>query len=337
MRIAIVNDIKMTVELLKRVISTNKNHELAWIAYNGQEAIEKCKADTPDLILMDLVMPVLNGVEATRQIMKDTPCAILIVTSSVKSHISMVFDAMGCGALDVTRTPIVDFKSPTFGGEDLLLKIDKVGSLMGKVAKKASYNQVDTLSQKFLPPLLVIGSSTGGPSALTKILSSFPKVPSFATVIIQHVDEQFASSFAQWLGQSLSQNVEIAEDNAEIKSGIVLIAGKNEHLILTDAKVLHYTKNPKDNPFHPSVDVFFTSVAKNWPNKCLAVLLTGMGSDGASGMKALTDAGWYTIAQSKESCVVFGMPKAAIEAKAVSAVLPLEQIGPAVLSFFKDK
>jgi two-component system response regulator WspF len=337
MRIAIVNDVKMTVEMLKRIISASQSHVIAWMAYDGKEAVEKCAVDTPDLILMDLIMPVMNGVEATEQIMKNNPCAILIVTSSFNSNVSMVFQAMGFGALDVVRTPLLDLKSSTYGGDDLLSKMDKIAVLIGKRSATANANKpIELKSAKYdLPPLLIIGSSTGGPMALTKVLSSFPNSPPFATVIIQHVDNQFAPSFAKWLGNEVSQPVEIAKENMQIKKGIVLIAGKNEHLVVNESRTLHYSKNPKENPFRPSVDVFFSSAAKYWPNKSVAILLTGMGSDGAKGMKALQDAGWYTIAQDRHSCVVYGMPKAAIEANAISTILPLEKIGPDILSYFE--
>jgi two-component system, chemotaxis family, response regulator WspF len=339
MRIAIVNDMKMTVEMLKHIIISKGGYELAWVACNGAEAVEKCAADTPDLILMDLVMPIMNGVEATELIMKNTPCAILLVTASFTNNVSLVFNAMGFGALDVVKTPILDMKRSTFGGDELLFKIEKIAYLIGKGHKKEPGKPLDVSkpNKEHFPRLLIIGSSTGGPKAIIKVLSSLPSHPPFAIVIIQHVDQQFAPSFASWLESQISQKVQIAQDNMRITEGSVLIAGKNEHLLLNESNSLHYSKHPKDNPFRPSVDVFFSSVANHWPNKFIGILLTGMGSDGAKGMKTLMDSGWYTIAEHQSSCVVYGMPKAAIEANAASSILPIEEIGPAVLSYTESQ
>ena len=173
--------------------------------------------------------------------------------------------------------------------------------------------------------------------ALINVLSKFPQYPPFATIVVQHVDQQFASSFAKWLGGEVSQKVQIAQENMKIKEGVVLIAGKSEHLIMSESMTLLYSRHPKDNPFKPSVDVFFSSVAKHWPKKFIAILLTGMGTDGARGMKDLYDAGWHTIAEHRSSCVVYGMPKAAIEAHAITSILPLDQIGSTVLSYMESK
>ena len=183
----------------------------------------------------------------------------------------------------------------------------------------------------------MIGSSTGGPGALTKILSHFPENHSFATIIIQHVDEEFAPGLARWLSNEVSLNIQIAFDGMQPKKGMILLAGKNDHLILTETKTLKYTPKPVETPYHPSVDVLFNSVVRYWPENSLAVLLTGMGSDGAKGMKSLHDKGWYTIAEHQDSCVVYGMPKAAIELEGVSEVLHLEKIGPAILSYFESR
>lgn len=341
MRIAIVNDVKITVEVLKRIITSIDGHEVAWVAYDGAEAVKKCAADIPDLILMDLIMPVMNGVEATEVIMKSHPCPILIVTASVNKNLSMVFKAMGLGALDVVSTPILDLNSPDFGGLDLLNKIDRIASLIGKNVPKVKLPS-STIKTKGshegkVPPLLLIGSSTGGPIALTKILSRFHESPDFATIIVQHVDEQFAASLAHWLSQEVSQNIQIAYDGIHLKKGMVLLAGRNDHLMMTDAQTLQYTKHPIDNPYRPSVDILFNSIAQYWPDTSIAILLTGMGSDGAKGMKTLHSKGWHTIAEHEDSCVVYGMPKAAIELDAVSQVLHLEDIGPAILAYFESK
>jgi two-component system response regulator WspF len=276
-------------------------------------------------------MPVLDGVQATRKIMQNSPCAILIVTATVSGHASLVFEAMGYGALDVVKTPVLDPISHHVESKELLAKIDRIALLIDKSPK------MRPKKQKLPPatvPLLLIGSSTGGPMALVEILSHLPKEPPFGTVIIQHVDEQFAPGLGTWLQHESGAPVEMIAEGMRPKRGVVLLAGKNDHLIMDKSGSLHYTVEPVNNPYRPSVDVFYLSVASYWPDKSLAILLTGMGADGAKGMKALRDAGWHTIAQDEESSIVFGMPRAAIELGGASEVLPLSRIAPAIVDYF---
>lgn len=342
MRIAIVNDVRMIIEVLRRVISNVPSYEVAWIAKDGAEAVKKCAEDTPDLILMDLIMPVMGGVDATNAIMKNTPCAILIVTSNVSDNMSKVFEAMGYGALDVVNAPVVNNISSPEGIDEILKKIATIGQLLGikektkgKKDKGAGYGKLAGLKKK-LPPLVVIGASTGGPMALAKIISRFPENTQLATVIIQHVDQQFSQGLAAWLAEQTLIPVEIARNGIMPSAGKILLAGTNNHLMMTHSLALKYTPTPLELPYRPSVDIFFNSIAQNWPDKGVAILLTGMGNDGAKGMKALHDLGWHTIAEHQKSCVVFGMPKAAIELGAASEVLPIEQIAPKVLSYVRE-
>lgn len=336
MRIAIVNDMKMTVEMLRRIISAS-SHKVAWVAYDGAVAVNKCKEDRPDLILMDLIMPVMDGVEATRLIMEKSPCAILIVTASVGANASKVFEAMGFGALDVTKTPVMSPKTQTVDSKELMTKIERIATLI-RPAKSTppkpqqGHEQIPGLR----PPLLLIGASTGGPKALVEVLSGLPAHPSFATIIIQHVDQEFSAGLADWLSKETGQTVKIAQPGMRPQAGLTLLAGKNDHLIMEQGGHLGYTQDPVNNPYRPSVDVFFFSVASHWKQKAVAVLLTGMGADGAKGMKALHDLGWQTIAQDQKSSIVFGMPKAAIALGAASAILPLSDISKAIVDFFKN-
>ncbi|MBE9011360.1 chemotaxis response regulator protein-glutamate methylesterase [Pseudanabaenaceae cyanobacterium LEGE 13415] len=318
MRIAIVNDLSLAVEALRRAVKQAPQHEIAWVAYNGSEAVSKCAHDRPDLILMDLFMPEMDGVEATKLIMQRSPCAVLIVTADVQHSSAKVFEAMGYGALDAVNTP-------TFGKEDahiLLSKINTIGKLIGK--------------SKFMPlqskvPLVVIGASTGGPKAIVTILSQLPPDFGAAIVIVQHVDMQFAPGMIDWLDQQTALRVKKAQVGDRPTKGMVLFASSNDHLCLQANGTLTYTPYPIHYPYRPSVDVFFNSVAQNWGDRGTAILLTGMGRDGAEGLKALRLGGWYTIAQNESSCVVYGMPKAAIELNAAVDVLSPDAIATALL------
>jgi two-component system response regulator WspF len=300
MKIAIVNDMLMAVEALRRVLATVPEYELVWVARDGAEAVAKSRAQTPDLILMDLLMPVMDGVEATRQIMTYSPCAIVVVTASVNRYASKVFEAMGYGALDAVCTPIFGLSGNTEGAAGLLAKIAIIGKLLGKSAGQ-KHRSISPAKQFRLPnqtlPLVAIGASTGGPQALATILSQLPESFSAAIVIIQHVDVQFALSLVKWLNPQTPLTVELANLGCQLAAGKVLIAGTNDHLVWGANGTLMYTKEPRDYSYRPSVDVFFKSCAQHWPGKGVGVLLTGMGKDGAAGLMSLRSAGWHTIAQ----------------------------------------
>lgn len=334
MKIAIVNDMQLAVEALRRVLKQVPHYKLVWVARDGAEAVAKCAADRPDVILMDLLMPVMDGVEATRQIMLHYPCAILLVTASINAHLPKVFEALGYGALDVVVTPILGTCGYTRGSESLLEKISTLAKLLGKSAppqaRGISWVKQHTKRSK-TPPLVAIGASTGGPRAIATILSQLPKSFPAAVAIVQHIDVQFSPSLVQWLHYQCHLPVELAIAGNKFKAGKVLVAATNDHLILRSNLTLGYTPDPQNNPYRPSVDVFFSSLAQNWPTTGVAILLTGMGKDGAAGLQLLQGAGWHTIAQDPKSCVVYGMPKAAVDLGAATQVLSLDAIASTLL------
>jgi two-component system response regulator WspF len=334
MRIAIVNDLLIAIEALRRVIATVPDYELAWIAQDGAEAVTKCQADTPDLILMDLLMPVMDGIEATRRIMAQSPCAILLVTASVNTLAPKVFEAMGYGALDTVRTPVLGLSGQTDGGTGLLNKIATIAKLLGKSPRQRSSSAPEatlkTVTQR-LPPLIVIGASTGGPQALAKILSQFPANFRAAVVIVQHVDAQFAPSFANWLDSQTALSVQLAGSNCQPEPGKVWVAGTNNHLVMHADRTLGYTSEPQNCSYRPSIDVFFNSVATHWLQQGTGILLTGMGKDGAAGLAKLRTVGWHTIAQDQATSIVYGMPKVAAAMGAAVDILAIDAIGAACL------
>ena len=333
MRIAIVNDLVMAVEALRRMVLSVPGYEVAWVARDGAEAVEQCAKDTPDLILMDLIMPVMDGVEATRRIVKESPCAILVVTATVTGNSSKVFDAMGHGALDAVNTPVLGTRGEIEGGDALLAKIVTIGRLIGKTggARPRGSDRKLVAPSDRLPPLVAIGASTGGPKALADVLSRLPHAFEAAVVIVQHVDVQFAPGMAAWLNDQTPLRVRMAFEGAHPEAGTAWLAGTNDHLILTSGLTLSYTSEPRDFPYRPSVDVFYRSLVTHWPRRDVAALLTGMGRDGAEGLKALRRAGWHTIAQDEATSVVYGMPKAAAEMGAAVQVLPIERVAPAIV------
>jgi two-component system response regulator WspF len=339
MRIGIVNDMMMAVEAMRRVLLDARGHELAWIARDGAEAVAHCSRDTPDLILMDLIMPEMDGVEATRQIMRTNPCALVVVTANMDRTSSKVFEAMGAGALDVVNTPVLERRGG-YGAEALLGKIQTINRLLGGEAGRKSATATPA-SPSGTPgeqaPLVVIGASAGGPAALARVLSHLQADFRAAMVIVQHVDAHFADGLARWLDSQTPLSVRLAKEGDLPQPGTVLLAGTGDHLELMDSGRLGYTALPADALYRPSIDIFFNSVKREWSGGVLGVLLTGMGRDGARGLKQLHEAGHWTIVQDRATSAVYGMPKAAVEMKAASEILPVGKIGARLATIVTNK
>lgn len=336
MRIAIVNDLPLAVEAMHRTIATTAHHTVAWTARDGAEAVAACRRDRPDLILMDLLMPGMDGVEATRRIMAATPCPILVVTATTEGNSAKVFEAMGVGALDVVQTPTLAGSGAATGAAAFLYKIDSTAKLIADLPGTAPAAP-EPRPRERARRLVAIGASAGGPAALVKVLSALPADLPAAIIIVQHVDAQFAPGLASWLNDVSKLPVRLAREGDLIEEGTVLVAGTNDHLTLRPGGLLAYTVEPAGCSYRPSVNVFFESILRSWRGEALGVLLTGMGRDGASGLKSLRTAGHHTIGQDRATSAVYGMPKAAAELGAVAEELSLEKIAPAIARRFCPK
>ncbi len=333
MRIALVNDLRLALVALERIVASLPDATVAWTAEDGAQAVQRCGVDTPDMILMDMLMPVMDGVEATRRIMKNCPCPIVVVTATVEGNADRVFEALGHGALDAVNTPVLGTGGSLCGAEELVRKIRMVQRLSGPVPRStAPVHPVSAPRSAFdaVPPLVAIGSSTGGPQALVRVLKELPKPLPCGVTIIQHVDSEFAPGLATWLASETQLPVELLQPGTVHRTGVVGLAGTDEHLILDKGARYRYVAEPIDHIHKPSVDVFFDSLCM-LPVSCgVGVLLTGMGQDGARGLLALRESGWHTIAQDEQSSVVWGMPGSAVRINAAAEVLPVDDIGAAV-------
>lgn len=339
MRIAIANSNAATTDILRTVVASRPGYEILWTASNGTDAVKNNLHDKPDLILMAPDLPVADeGIQAIQIIMQDNPCAILLVADEVSKEASRVFEAMGRGALDVQNTPFIDPEGNIRGGEELLEKISVINRLIGNHGmniKKEIIVQHNSL--KLFQPVIVIGSSTGGPKALVEIVSNMPVGVNVSIIIIQHVDVQFVNGLIEWLAGYTEMNVTLASEGVFPEGNTVYVAGTNDHLVMGEDCTFHYVVEPRDNPYRPSIDAFFLSVAQNWPVKGVAVLLTGMGRDGAQGLLSLREAGWHTIAQDEKTSVVYGMPRAAAQMDAAKEILPIEKIAESVIKHIKNR
>jgi two-component system response regulator WspF len=327
MRIAIVNDNRLAVEVLSRVVGRLPGATVAWIAGNGLQAVASCLGDRPDLVLMDLVMPVMDGAEATRRIMAESPCGILLVTATVFGNAGLVFEALSHGAVDVVATPCVGLHGDLEGADEVIRKIQALARILSLKIERPVSSPVHRT-----PPWIAMGASTGGPRAIASILRDLPADLKAIVAVVQHLNAAYVSSLAAWLTDSSTLPVRVAETGERPQPGIVYIAGGDDHLRLNSNGVFDLNSQPLDHPHRPSIDEFFCSLARCQAEYGTAVLLTGMGSDGAAGLGELRKSGWHTIAQDQKSSVVFGMAKAAIELGAADEVLPLDRITSAILA-----
>lgn len=324
LRVGIVNDMATLARLLQHVVEREPGWQVAWQARDGDEAVRLCAQDTPDMILMDLIMPGRNGAEATRDIMAATPCAILVVTAGVDRNAPLVFEALAAGALDAVDSPL---GLDTAGQGRLAAKMRTLARLIGRARPSRQIEREMPAASSDLPTLVAIGASTGGPAALRDLLEQLPAAFPAAVVIAQHLGEEYAQGMAEWLASASSLPVSVARAGERPKVGQVLLGGTNDHLVLQETGTLAYTAEPVDQPYRPSVDEFFASAALYWKGPIIGVLLTGMGQDGARGLLALRRLGHFTLAQDEASSIVYGMPGAAARFGAAMAQMSPAEIG----------
>jgi two-component system response regulator WspF len=352
-RVAIVSGRLATSGTLKRALATLQGHEVAWIARDGHEALEQAQQDRPDVVLIESDLPGMGGPTCTRELLKRVSCQVLIVAPMGQSGYDHVFASMEAGAADVVELPRVDAAGNLHGLDAFSTRMLKAQARSFRSAPPTS--GVHRIEAMRTPPpapspiaalagetkeashLVVIGSSTGGPQALVSLLSHFNTGVRPAVVIVQHLDVHFASGLAEWLTAESGFPVRIAIEGERVAAGQAYLAGTNDHLRMDSNGRLRYESEPLDYPYRPSVDVFFESLAAVPGKSGVAVLLTGMGRDGAQGLLTLRKNGWHTVAQDEATSAVYGMPKAAAAIGAAVQVLPLPAIAPAVLGRMRQR
>ena len=326
MNIATILGVPEQGEFVSRVIAQEPRYKLAWQAASAEAGIRLCEQCRPDLLLLDLMSPDMGGVAATRHIMAHSPCPILIVAANARSQSPQVFEAMGFGALDVLNISPVAEGSVSHRSAVLLAKLDLLERrLLGPSESMRAWSENPPRSPA-ARVLVVIGASAGGPAALRTVVDALPAALPAPVVIVQHLDQRFAQGLVDWLGVSATLPVRICEEGDAPAIGTVMVAGRNGHLVFKGPQRLGYSANSADHLYCPSVDALFSSVARWWKGAVVGVILTGMGNDGAVGLKVLHALGHHTIVQDRDSSSVFGMPKAAIECGAAAEVLPLDRI-----------
>jgi two-component system, chemotaxis family, protein-glutamate methylesterase/glutaminase len=342
-RVVVVDDSLVAREMLCQILGSDPEIEVVGTARDGLAGVELVAALKPDLVTLDIHMPQLDGIQATERIMAFTPTPILIVSSSVYGEgEGRAFDALTAGALEVVKKPEpADWADMQRIGADiirrvkLLAKVKVITHLAGR--KPAGGMRGGVFAEVAVSSagcrLVAIGSSTGGPSALAKVLPALPADFSVPLAIAQHIADGFVPGLVSWLDGLCAVEVKIAEAKETLKPGVVYISPTGCNLEITREGQAVFVQPGADQLYIPSADNLFGSVAENYGALALGVMLTGMGSDGAIGLKAMCDRGAMTIAQDEATSAVYGMPKAAAEIGAVRSVLPVEKIGPAIAEY----
>ena len=341
-RVLVVEDSPLMCKILTAMMNSDPQILVVAVANNGKEAVELVPCLKPDIITMDMDMPVMDGFEATKQIMAYHPTPILIVSSSVfKLGMEKVFKAISHGALDVIDKSELELVGDKKSGEALIAKIKFLTSVrvmdqpLVKLRNERPIVDLKTPRKKVSDKIVAIVASTGGPQALLKILQRLPEDFPSGIVIVQHITSGFLSGLVDWLAKECKIKVKIGEDSEEIRPGVAYIAPDNFQMRVEEGGKISLLNEPPNGGHRPSGDVLLESVARAYGKGSVGAILTGMGRDGVMGMKAIKQSQGRTIAQNEKSCVVFGMPNAAIEMNVIDKVLPLERIAEEIVLMVK--
>jgi len=340
--VLIVDDSALVRQLLTDMISQDPEMEVAGVARDGVEAIKMTQELDPDVVTMDIHMPEMDGLSALEYIMKKSPRPVVMLSALVKKGVAPTLRALELGAVDFIAKPSQFPTSVNEVREDVLDKI--------KAAARSRAKEIWERTRKVKPPkrvkvrregarggrLVVMGASAGGPRALAEIIPTLPEDLPASLVIVQHMPEPFTGSFAERLNSKARIEVREAVNGEELEEGLGLVVPGGQDMVFEKigggnvrTKLLPTVARHGASPV---IDVTMESAAQVYGERSVGVLLSGMGSDGAMGLGMIRDAGGETIAQNEETCLVFGMPKAAIERKLVNEVLPLEKIAEAVVA-----
>lgn len=338
-RVLVVDDSLTVRKRLVEVLGADPELEVVAEADDGKTAIELCQRLRPDVVTLDMMLPVMTGLAATEYIMAHCPTPIVIVSASTnRGELFRTYEALAAGAVDVLEKPTGDevddeWERKLVSTVKLVSRIKVITHLRGKLRPAApppTLRPVPGATQAC--QVVAIGASTGGPGAIVEILRGLsPRFP-LPILLVLHIGEPFAAAFADWLDGTSPLRVAYARDGEVIPpvgQCRILMAPPDRHMVVRGGK-LRLTSDPERHSCRPSVDELFESLAREQADRCAGCLLTGMGKDGAAGLLALRRAGGITIAQDEATSVVFGMPREAILLDAAQRVLPLGEIAPAL-------
>lgn len=339
-RVVLVDDSLIALSFLKKMLATAPDIQVVGTAANGKEALKLIPAANPAVICTDLHMPVMDGLELTREIMAHYPRPVLVVSVSAGQGSLNAFKLLEAGALDLVTKARSGSEADYLAIRDEL--VSKIRIVSGvRVFRRAKVERHDGSTRPVhraqpgvATPvrIVIIGASTGGPPALQTILSRLPADFSVPIICIQHISAGFLDSLLQWLAAACPLKVALAHNGGTPKGGTIYFPPEGRQLKFDDNGRFVISVDPPYNGHSPSITVTMSSAAERYGNGATGVLLTGMGNDGAHGMQTIAAKGGMTIAQDEQSCIIFGMPKQAIELGAAQLVLPLESIAAGLIN-----
>jgi two-component system chemotaxis response regulator CheB len=337
-RVLVADDSFLTRAVVRDIFSATPDITVAGEAENGREAVAMTELLKPDLVIMDLMMPVMDGLDSIEEIMARFPTPILVLSATVdEREVSQAFSAIKKGALDVMEKPAAAALASGSGFAARLIEKARLLARIRVIHHHRRRVRMDAPVRSYCYAggrnVLAIGASTGGPKAVMSIVRTLPADFSASVLIVQHIASGFAKGFVQWLAGECRLRVRLAADGDPVVEGEALVAPNDCHMVVAGGKV-RLTDDPAINCCRPSIDALFHSLAAERGSNTVGVLLTGMGRDGAEGLLHIKAEGGVTIVQDEESCAVFGMPKAAIGLNAADEVLPLTGIPAEIARLF---
>ncbi len=349
-RVLIVEDSAVSRQLLIRILSSDPEIEVIGTANNGEEALKYLDHQMPDVVTMDIIMPRMDGYEATRKIMETKPLPVVIVSASVsKEEVEKTWKAVDAGAVAILEKPGFGDIGIKGGNAERLIETVKLMSQVKVVGRRGRPKEVGkvTIAPPLMPPrvqptaknvqVVAIGASTGGPPALREILVRLPVDFDAPILIVQHISPGFTQGFVDWLNGSCPMRVQLATDGERALPGNAYIAPDGCQMGIDRRCVIRLRPDKAKNGIAPSVAWLFKSTIEAFGDQSVGVLLTGMGRDGAEELKLMRDRGAPTIAQDKETSVIYGMPGEAMRLDAAKYSLPIEKIGEMLCNLVKRR
>ncbi|MEW6608026.1 MAG: chemotaxis response regulator protein-glutamate methylesterase [bacterium] len=345
-KVLVVDDSAIIRDAIITALESEEEIKVIATATNGKEAITLIPELKPDIVTMDIVMPIMDGLQATEHIMAYHPTPIVVITSLLPKDMEIAFKALNSGALDVMERPnISELLNPAskkrkqlIDKVKILANVKVITHLGGRLVKKEKESLESTptpAEAKF--KIIGIASSTGGPKTVRKILSKLPVDFPIPIVIVQHISDGFTKGLVDWWNNECAIEIREGKEGERLNKGTVYIAPSFVHMTVTKNERIKLEDTPPVGGHKPAGNVLLTSVAQAYQDSAMGIILTGMGDDGAIGIKAIKDAGGFTIAQDEKTCAIFGMPKVAIEMGGVDKVLPLDEIPDEIMRRIKSR
>jgi len=336
-RVMIVEDSAVVRHLLAHIVSRDGRLELAAAVASAEEALAEIGRVRPDVISMDIRLPGLDGLEATRRIMAEHPTPIVVIADAVEEQgLRISMNALRAGALTVVEKPLGPGREGWEGAAEAICTQLFIMSQVPVIRQRGPVGRAPVpraggAAPPGRPAMVGIAASTGGPPALARVLGALPADFPAPVLLVQHMGAPFMEGFAAWLDGLVAPRVLLARDGVRPEPGHVYVAPGNRHLGIVAGGIMQVSDSPPVGGQRPAADVLFGSMARVLGPRGMGILLTGMGEDGARGLAALHTAGGTTLAEDETTAIVYGMPAAAVRLGGVTAALPLDAIGPRLL------